>query len=127
MVTWQGIAGLRVRLRNLNMMAFPDMPRVSEIISCGFSTQQDIQNDQNGAIEMAQSPQMDGTPRTEVGLACVTDAQGYVEMTIRYMESLGILHTLNNQYNLTTPATPECVHAPAPFNATHLPPTHVVW
>jgi hypothetical protein len=71
-----GVAGLRVRLRQLSANVLPDLPAVTSVISCGLATADEYMQDAAWAEEANSLPEMDGTPRTERALACVTDVRG---------------------------------------------------
>lgn len=107
-----GVAGLRVRLRQLNTQAYPDLPRVTEVVSCGVPTSDDLANGMADAVQLNGHSYMDGVSRPEGAMACVTDANGYVDMIVRYVEPLGVDVTLQQEYNLTIPSTPECALLP---------------
>ena len=95
-----GVPNLRVRLRVLNHELFPDMPKLTEIISCGLVTRDEFNSDPGAARELNSRPEMDGVSRTEAALACVTDADGYVEMVVKYAEELGAASFLRQVFTV---------------------------
>ena len=93
-------AELRVRLRVLNSAIYPDLPKVMEIVSCGFATEEQFSADPDAGRAINAVPEMDGVSRTEAGLACITDANGYVELVVKYAEQLGADAFLKRNFNV---------------------------
>ena len=106
-----------VRLRLLNSELFPDMPKLTEVISCGLVTKEEFNYDPAEAREFNSRPEMDGTSRTEAALACVTDEDGYVEMVVKYAEELGAATLLRQVFTSNLPAIPEYVRNSLTTNA----------
>lgn len=116
------VAGLRVRMRSLQQSLFPDLPRPTEIISCGLLTQSErdfflspagAAYGGEGAIKSINArSEMDSVGSLEETLACETDANGYVDMKVRYVTQPGLLVLLANASNIAaTPTTPEYVRS----------------
>ena len=59
-VSGQAVPGLRVRLRSLQQLAFPDLPKVTEIISCGFLTPAEAAASASTSDDVTMLPEMDG-------------------------------------------------------------------